>query len=388
MTPRPFYELTGRLATFNALQSTLAQAPRLLVIAAEPRSGTSRLLAQFDEAAATRLVLVDARPCLDGLDLATQIADAAVEQLAPAAANWWQSTGMPSDTNSLRLSRALSEDGIDLDSLRFSSGPDAERLDEAMRLATHLLRPTRGAVVIDHFGELLAGLTAHESRKLLGDLRVLAQRKDFASLVLVDAVGGPTPSAVEDPGHPLFHAGQTFEIRRAQPSQFINDLAVTKPSLPAGTTAALIVAAAEIADGVPDLVWQIIALAPEGLGTAAAAATGWQRLRDAADAQLAAEWTLLRRVHPHAQTVCAALACGLAPTAAVPNPRSASDALTRLHAMNFAWQPRTRKWALSDPLLASWVADNAPPWARRQQSTQRAAEARDRANRNTHEGTV
>ncbi len=365
MTQRPFYELTGRLAEFDALQARLAEGPRLLVVAATPRSGTSRLLGQFDSSAGTTLVLADARPCLDGLDLAMQIADAAVRQLAPGASAWWQSRDAPQDLEGLRLARALAEGGVDLDALRFGRGEAAERLSDAFRLTHRLLDGAPGSIVVDHFGELLSGLTEQGIRRLLGDLRIIAQRKDATALVLVEPPAGPVAVALEDPEHPLFHGGQRIDITRAEPSRFLTDLVVTRPSLPAGVTPPLVGAVAVLAEGVPDLVWQTIAMAPLDHKPTAAAAVGWQRLQDATAAQMATEWALLRRVHPHAQTVTGALACGLAPTAAVPNPRSASDALTRLRGMGLTWQPRPRVWKLTDPLLASWIRHHAPPWTRR-----------------------
>jgi len=168
----PFYELTGRLAEFDALQARLREAPRLLVISAAPRSGTSRLLAQFDEAAASILVLVDARPCRDTLDLAMQIGDAAIAHFEPAAVAWWQSIGPPADLQALRVARTLAEDGIDPDGLRFGSGLPADRLAEAFRLTHTLLGAGPGAIVIDHFGEFLSGMTDAAVRRLLGDLRI------------------------------------------------------------------------------------------------------------------------------------------------------------------------------------------------------------------------
>lgn len=38
---------------------------------------------------------------------------------------------------------------------------------------------------------------------------------------------------------------------------------------------------------------------------------------------------------------------------------------SRLRGLGVAWQPEERRWSLSDPLLASWVRENAPSWALR-----------------------
>lgn len=371
MAQLPVYELTGRLAEFDALQARLAEGPRLLVISAAPRSGTSRLLGQFDSSAGTTLVLADARPCLDGLDLAMQIGDAAIRQLAPGASAWWESNSTPQDLEGLRLSRSLAEQGVDLDELRTGVGRPADRLTDAFRLTHRLLEGAPGSVVVDHFGELLSGMIEEEIRRLLGDLRTIAQRKDTAALVLVEPPDGPVAAALEDPGHPLYRGGQRLAISRAEPSRFVTDLAIMRPSLPDGVTAPLVGAAAELGAGVPDLIWKTIELAPLDRDPAAAAAEGWQRLQRVAAATLAAEWGLLRRVHPHAQTVAAALACGLASTSAVSNPRSANDALVRLRAMGVTWQPRSRTWALADPLLAAWIRHHPPPWTRRRRVVRR-----------------
>lgn len=375
----PFYELTGRLAEFDALQERLREAPRLLVISAVPRSGVSRLLAQFDETAAATLVLVDARPCRDQLDLAMQIADAAIAHLQPAAAVWWQSTSPPTDAPGLRLARTLSENGIDLDGLRFGAGSPADRLTDAFRLTQTLFGTRPGTIVVDHFGELLSGLTASAVRGLLGDLRILVQRHDTAALVLVESPDGPVAAALADPEHPLFRAGQQFVVARAEPARFVSDLAITRPSLPHGVTAALIAAVAELTEGVPDLVWRTLELSCRDGEPVGAAAEGWRRLQRAAEASLASEWGLLRRVHPHAQTVAAALAFDLAPTSALANPRSASDALARLRAIGVTWQPQPRMWALSDPLLTAWIQGHPPPWALRMRVARKSGGARARA---------
>lgn len=286
----PFYELTGRLAEFDALQDRLREAPRLLLISAAPRSGTSRLLAQFDEAAASILVLVDARPCRDELDLAMQIADAAVAQFEPAASPWWQSGQPPTDRPALNLARRLSARGIDLDALRLGDGLPSERLTEAFQLTHTLLGARPGAIVIDHFGELLSGMTEAEIRRLLGDLRILVQRRDTAALTVVEPPDGHVSAALHDPDHPLFHAGQEFAIRRPEPERFASDMAITKPSLPPGATVPLLTAIAELAHGVPDLVWRTLELTPPGGEPAPAAAEGWSRLQEANAAALAAQW--------------------------------------------------------------------------------------------------
>jgi hypothetical protein len=128
----------------------------------------------------------------------------------------------------------------------------------------------------------------------------------------------------------------------------------------------LIGAAAELAAGVPALVWRIVELAPaDGEDAPTRALAGWRRLRRMTAAQTARQWDLLRRVHPVAQPVVAAIGVGLRPHAVAANPKSINDALGRLRELGMAWQPQPRRWALSDPLLAAWVRDRPPPWTTR-----------------------
>jgi len=128
----------------------------------------------------------------------------------------------------------------------------------------------------------------------------------------------------------------------------------------------LIGAAAELAAGVPSLAWRIVELAPpESNDAPAQAFAGWRQLRHIIDAPTARTWDLLRRIHPLAQTVVAAVAVGLRPYAVAANPKRVNDALSRLREIGLAWQPEPRRWALADPLLAAWVRDHPPPWALR-----------------------
>lgn len=361
----PLFDLTGQVEEFNALQAQLIEAPRILVIAAPPRSGTSRLLAHFDRDAASTLIVADARACSNVTDLAMAIGDAAVRELAPDALGWWTSGSHPREANALRLSRALSDYGVDLDDLRLGAGHESQLLADALRLARRLLDGGTGGVVIDHMGEFLAGVSADASRRLLGDLRNLLQQKDTAALVVVEPPAGPFATALNDPDHPLYFAGRVFELQRPDPARFVTDLAITRGLLPDGITPPLIGAAAELAQGVPDLVWQTVRLAPRDREPKAAAAAAWTSLREANAASLAAYWSALRRVHPQAQLVVGALAFDHPPTTVATNPRSAADALERLKLLGAVWQPRPRRWALADPLLASWLRQHGPPWALR-----------------------
>lgn len=357
--------LTGRIAEYQELLDVLDQRPGLTVISSDPWSGTSALLAAaIDELHGTR-VLVDARSCADSRDLAMAIADTAIATLAPEAAAWWAQTAPPSSAAGLRLARTLHQSGIDLEDLRSKAGTETGEYhltdDIELLLA---LADGDALLAIDHLGLMLSSLPDHETRQFLGDLRAARQRHPHLDLVLVEHPDGPSSRALEDSSHPLYHAGQLIHIRRARPSRFIDDLVITRPWTKARVE--LIGAAAELAAGVPALTWRIIDLAPSrGEDDQTRALAGWRRLREATASLTAREWDLLRRVHPSAQPVIAAISVGLRPHTVAANPKSVNDALARLRELGLAWQPQPRTWALADPLLAAWASDHPPPWARR-----------------------
>jgi hypothetical protein len=89
---------------------------------------------------------------------------------------------------------------------------------------------------------------------------VASQRYPHLDLILVEHPDGPSSRALEDSGHPLYHAGQLIRICRAKPSRFIDDLVITRPWT--RVRVELIGAAAELAAGVPALTWRILDLAP------------------------------------------------------------------------------------------------------------------------------
>jgi hypothetical protein len=357
--------LTGRLAEYQELLDMLDQRPGLTIISSDPWSGTSALLAAaIDELHGTR-VLVDARSCADSRDLAMAIADMAIAQLAPDAAAWWEQAAPPSSAAGLRLARTLHQSGIALEDLRSKTGAETGgyHLADAIELLL-ALADGDALLAIDHLGLMLSSLSGHETRALLGDLRAARQRHPHLDLVLVENPDGPSSKALEDSGHPLYHAGQLIRIRRAKPSRFIDDLVITRPWTRARIE--LIGAAAELAAGVPALTWRIIDLAPSrGEDDQTRALAGWRHLRATTASLTAREWDLLRRVHPSAQPVVAAISVGLRPHAVAANPKSVNDALARLRELGLTWQPQPRTWALADPLLAAWVRDHAPPWVRR-----------------------
>lgn len=355
--------LTGRIAEYQELLDVLNQRPGLTVISSDPWSGTSALLAAaLDELHGT-CVLVDARSCGDSRDLAMAIADTAVAQLAPDAAGWWAQAAPPSSAAGLRLARNLHRHGVDFEDLRLDTGARTRHLSDAFELLL-ALADGDALLAIDHLGLMLCSLSDHETRELLGDLRAAHQRHPHLDLVLVEHPDGPSSKALQDSAHPLYHAGQLIRIRRAKPSRFTDDLAITRPRTNAHVE--LIGAAAELAAGVPALTWRIIELAPpRGENDQTRALAGWRRLQKTTASLTAREWDLLRRVHPSAQPVVAAISIGLGPHAITANPKTVNDALARLRELGLAWQPQPRTWTLADPLLAAWTHDHAPPWARR-----------------------
>lgn len=355
--------LTGRLAEYRELLDVLAERPGLTVISADPWSGTSALLATAIDELDGACVVVDARGCADALDLAMTIADRAVAKFAPEAAAWWMGTAPPASTAGLRLSRTLSREGVDLDGLRLGSGPGERRLPEALELLL-ALADDDAVLAIDHLGLMLAALPDQDARWLLGELRTARQQHTGLDLVLGEHPDGPVSSALADSSHPLYRAGQLVRFRRPRPDRFVEDLAVTRPWTDAPVE--LLGAAAELAGGVPTLTWRVLELAPsEGEDAPTRAVAGWRRLRRMTAAPTAREWDLLRRVHPIAQSVVAAMSVGLRPHAVAANSKSINDALSRLREVGMAWQPAERRWALGDPLLAAWVRDHRPPWTTR-----------------------
>ncbi len=362
MESGPEEVLTGRIAEYQELRGLLDERPGLTVVAADPWSGTSALLREALEGLDGDRVLVDARPAADALDLATSIADAAVEQLEPDAAAWWSGNAPPTSAAGLRLSRSLSLRGTGADALRSGAGPWDRRMDEAVELVT-VLGGASVTLAIDHVGLLLSALPAREARELLGALRALRQRHSALDLVLVEHPDGVASAALADAEHPLFRAGHQLRFRRPEPIRFVQDLAITR-----GWTrerAEMVHAAAELADGVPALTWRTCGLASHERSHEDRALAGWRELRRATALCTARQWDSLRRVHPLAQSIVAALACDLRPHAVNANSKSINDALRRLRDLGMAWQPLPREWKLSDPLLAAWTRDHAPAWIER-----------------------
>jgi hypothetical protein len=352
--------LTAHLPEYEELLSLFAEGPGLVVIAGDPLSGTSDLLAAAMESVPGACVRCDARPCLDSLDLAMAIADSAVATLATDAVDWWMGRAAVASTAGLRLSREVSPAGIDIQDLQNGSGNGLRQLSNAIELLAAL--DVAASLLIDHLGLMLSAMSPSEARELLGVLRAARQRHPGLDLVLVEHSKGPMSKALLDRDHPMFQAGQLVHIRRPAPGRFVSDLAVVRAW--SDVSVDLLSTAAELTGGVPILTWRVVELASDGAG----AVMGWRRLRHATQASTERQWDLLRRVHPQAQPVVAAMGVGLRPHSVTANAKSIDDALNRLRGLGVAWQPEERQWSLSDPLLKSWVRDNAPSWARRRAS--------------------
>lgn len=368
--------LTGRVSEWGELLELLSERHGLTVIVSDPWSGTSALLEQATREVETPVILVDARRCGDSLDLAMAVADGAVGTLDADASAWWVGAAPPNSTAGLRLSRRLSEQGIPLDDLRHGSGRGDQRLREAVELLVALAdEPPK--LVIDHLGRMLATMRAGDAREILDALRALRQRHRELDLILVDHPGGPIATALPDEDHPLYLAGRVIRFRRPTPERIVSDLIITKPMV--DVQVELLRAAAELASGVPELTWKAIDAAPgSGADPASRAVAGWNTLREASEGSVRREWDLLRRVHPSAQPVIAAMSLGLKPHSVPAASKSVNDALNRLRDVGLAWQPEERAWVLADPLLGAWARRNAPPWMTRRSGYARVVESRRR----------
>jgi hypothetical protein len=354
--------LTGRIAEYGELLDVVAERPGLLVVTSDPWSGTSALLGSVLERVEQPAILVDARRCRDAMDLAMAIADAAVSKLAPAAQAWWMGSGPPTDTGGLRLARTLDSRGIEPSILRFGHVDGTIALREAVEVV-HTLS-SDASLAIDHLGPLLSALPAQAARELLDTLRAVRQQFVSLDLILVEYPEGPMSAALGDPEHPLYLAGDHRVIRRATSASFYRDFAITRDWT--DVSLELVGPSAELAAGVPALVWAVIRLAPvEPVSPAARASEGWQELRRLTATATAHQWELLRRVHPLAQPIIVAMSVGLRPHSIDANSKSVNEGLKRLREVGLAWRTELRSWVLADPLLAAWASDHAAPWAQR-----------------------
>ncbi len=354
--------LIGLMTEHQELGIRLAEHPELLVVESDPLSGTSPLLALTLGDIDWPIVAVDARIAGNALDLAMAIGSAAIERLAPRAASWWNGTSVV-DVEGLRLSRRLSHRGVDLNRLRLGEGSGVEQLRYALELLAELCEG-HGLLAIDHLDDLLERLSTGAALTVLGVFRAEHQRVGSAQQLLVGRRDGHLASALRDPNHPLYRAGNTVNIRRPKPHRFVDDLVIGRPwtDAPAG----VIGIAAELAAGSPAYVWRTVddAHAKEGENRDRALGA-WRELRRIAEPSTAQQFRLLGSVHRAAPTIVCALAHGIGPYEAPLNPKSVNDALTRMRARGQVFSPGKQQWAVSDPLLGAWARDHAPVWIRR-----------------------
>jgi hypothetical protein len=354
--------LIGLIAEHRELLIRLDARPDLLVIESDPLSGTSALLALALKDVATPIVAVDARAVGDAMDLAMAIAAAAVTRLVPQAASWWNG-GSKFDAEGLRLSRTLARSGVDLDDLRLGGGSGSEQLRHALEVVAEL-SAGQALLTIDHLDDLLERLSARAALMVLGVLRAEHQRGGSTQQLLVGRVEGRLASALRDPDHPLYRAGDILQVRRPPPRRFVDDLAIGRPWTNAPVE--VIGAAAELAAGAPPYVWRTVDAAGLQQGdNRERALRAWRQIRQMTEPSTAQQFRILGSVHRAAPTVVCAIASGIGPYELPLNPKSVNDALTRMRARGQVLSPEKQRWAVSDPLLGAWARDHAPIWVLR-----------------------
>jgi hypothetical protein len=364
----PLHWLIGRLGEHRDLVDRLEQRLGLLVLEADPLSGTSALVALAVADVERRAFIVDARPADSALDLALAITTAVVARFAPEATGWWTGTAHTLDRPALRLMGRLQEAGIDLESLRQgATGSGSTQLRRALEMA-ELLADGPVLLVIDHLDALLERVNEPTSREILGVLRADRQRVGQpVELLLVGHTGGRLATALSDNSHPLYRAGPKLHIRRAKPVQFVHDLAIGRPWI--DVPVPYVGAAAELGNGSSAFVWRIVEEAKRrgqaGDGPTDAVLRTWQAMRWLGEPGYAQRFRELASLHPVAPTIVSAIATSVGPYGLGLNPKRVHDAVTRLRARGTIFAPAPRRWAVSDPLLAAWARDNASATVRR-----------------------
>jgi hypothetical protein len=355
--------LIGRLSEHRELTFRLSQRPDLLVIEADPLSGTSAVLAHALNEVDRRVVFVDARGAADAMDLGMAIGTAAIESLAPAAASWWNGHGRQLDFEGLRISRVAGERDVDLDELQIGGGASIDRLRDSLELLD-VLTDEPVLLAIDHLDTLLERVTERAAREVLGALRAYHQRLSSTQMLLVGLTAGRLATGMRDRDHPLYRAGEILPMQRPKPQRFIDDFSVGQQWT--SVRVETIGAAAELAAGAPAYVWRIVDLVVNEPGEPRdGATTAWGLLRDLAAPTMAQEYVVLAGLHRAAPTVASAISSGLGPYELPVNPKSINDALRRMRARGVVFSPEERRWSMADPLLASWARVYAPDWVQR-----------------------
>lgn len=349
--------LIGHLSEYKYLLTALDEQPGLLPLIADPFSGTTRILQSTLVELRYRALYIDARPLANGVDLAMEIADTAVGDLRPAALAWWRGTAPLSDVEGTRLRRDLAASGVDTLALQRGEGFSPGQLLELSLRVALLLADGPLAVAIDHLDDLL-GRGRPGRHDTLGTLRTARQRDPNLQLVLVGRPAGALHLALDDPAHPMYQAGRPQLLKRTPADRFVSDLAIGKPRLPDGTSVKTVGILAELAAGVPAYVWSLVdqlAAAPEP------PAQAWERYCREREGETARHIATLGALHPLAIPALTATATGLGAYALPYNDGRIRAALHTLRAGGAIWQPRTREWAMANPLLASWLRHHASP---------------------------
>jgi hypothetical protein len=222
-------------------------------------------------------------------------------------------------------------------------------------------------LVIDHLDPLLERVNEPTSVEILGVLRSDRQSAgEPVEQLLIGRTDGRLAAAFDDADNPLYHAGQKLRIRRALPSQFVDDLVIGRPWVDAPT--AWVGAAAELANGCPAYVWRMIDEARgrgrESDGPIDAVVRSWQAMQALGEPGCAQRYQELASINPAAPLMVSAIASGVGPYALGLNSKRVHDALTRLRARGAIFAPRPRTWTISDPMLGSWARAHTPPSVR------------------------
>jgi len=362
--------LVGRLAEYRDLLSRLDERPGLLVIEADPLSGTSALVAHLAGELSQPVVYVDARGADGSADLAFAIAAAAVQTFAPEAAGWWNATTPALDPSAVRMMGRLREGGPRLMEQRElpTRSSDPARLRGALQLVS-VLAEGAALLVVDHLDALLERVSQPASVEIIGVLRADRQGPGRpVEQLLVGRTGGRLARALDDDSSPLYRAGQALRIRRAKPRQFVEDMAIGR-SWVSGPVS-WVGAAAELAAGCPAYVWRLVDEAhhdgQEGDGPTEPILRAWQTMQQLSAPGYAQRYQELASVAPAAPLIVSALSAAVKPYTLGMSPNRVHDALTRLHARGTIFAPQPRSWAVSDPLLAAWARQHLPASLRRQ----------------------
>lgn len=369
---QPFPEarwLIGRLSEHRDLLARLDERPGLLVLEADPLSGTSALVALAIAEITEPAMIVDARALDSSADLAFAIASTAVQRFDPEAFAWWNGSSDVLDAPAVRLMNLVHTQGLGYEELREAriGRTGHAYLRRALGFAA-LLAHGPAWLVIDHLDALLERVNEPTSIEILGVLRADRQNPGQpVDQLLIGRTDGRLAAALDDVENPMYRAGQKLRVRRARPSQFVDDLAIGHPWVDG--PAEWVGAAADLAAGCPAYVWRLVDEAhrnvQEGDGPLDAVARSWQAMCRLSEPGYAQRYQELASINPASPLIVSAIANGVGPYALGLNSKRAHDALTRLRARGTIFAPKPRTWTISDPMLAAWARATPPPSLRR-----------------------